>query len=247
MHSLTIIAHRGASYDAPENTLPAYKLAWQQGADGIEGDFRLTADGQIVCLHDPSTGRVGDRDLVVSESTLAELRQVDMGIVKGEEWTGTRIPTLAEILALVPEGKRIYIEIKSGLAIVEPLEKALAESGLRPEQIVLISFVGNVISGVKKKMPQYKAHLLSVFPEDKSGKVGTTGLIQRVKTLNADGADVCAHPGLDQAFVQAFHQAGLECHVWTVDDPLIAKQLAEAGVASITTNRPGMLRGEVIP
>lgn len=85
MHSLTIIAHRGASHDAPENTLPAYKLAWQQGADGIEGDFRLTADGQIVCLHDPSTGRVGDRDLVVSESTLAELRQADMGVLKGEK------------------------------------------------------------------------------------------------------------------------------------------------------------------
>ena len=74
-----VIAHRGASYDAPENTLAAFRLAWQQGADGIEGDFYLTADGEIVCLHDSDTGRTGDRKLSVGQSTLAELRKVDVG------------------------------------------------------------------------------------------------------------------------------------------------------------------------
>ena len=238
-----IIAHRGASADAPENTLPAFKLAWEQGADGIEGDFRLTADGEIACLHDPTTGRIGDRPLTVAESTLAELRQVDMGAWKGPEWAGLRIPTLAEVLALVPAGKRIYIEIKSGLAIIDPLEKVLVESGLQPEQIVLISFVGNVISSVKKIMPQFKAHLLSVFPEKQSVAAGAVGLIQRVKTLGANGVDVAVHPRIDHAFVQAFHEAGLECHVWTVDDPVEAQRLTEAGVDSITTNRPGGLCG----
>lgn len=240
---MLIIAHRGASADAPENTLPAFKRAWEQGADGIEGDFRLTSDGQIVCLHDPTTGRIGDRPLTVAESTLAELQQVDMGAWKGPEWAGLRIPTLAEVLALVPAGKRIYIEIKSGLAIIEPLEKVLAESGLEPGQIVLISFVGNVISSAKKAMPQFKAHLLSVFPEKQTGAAGADGLIQRVKTLGANGVDVADHPRLDRPFVQAFHEAGQECHVWTVDDPAEARRLAEAGVDSITTNRPGVLRG----
>lgn len=237
-----IIAHRGASQDAPENTLAAFSLAWEQGADGIEGDFRLTADGEIVCLHDPDTHRVAGIKAVVAESTLAELRQVDVGIQKDLKWEDTRIPTLAQVLVLVPAGKQIFIEIKSGLSIIEPLENVLAESGLQPEQIVLISFVGNVISGVKRKMPQYKAHLLNVFPEDQKREAGVVGLIRRVKALGADGVDVCCHPKLDRPFVEALHEAGLECHVWTVDDPAEAKRLVEAGVDSITTNRPGFVR-----
>ena len=225
-----IIAHRGASADAPENTLAAFKLAWEQGADGIECDVRLTADGRIVCLHDPGTGRVAGRDLIVSESTLAELTQVHP------------IPTLNEVLALVPHNKRIYIEIKSGKAIIEPLEKVLGDSALKPEQMILISFVGNVISGVKKRLPHYKAHLLTVFPEGQTWDAGTANLIRRVKALNADGADVCVDRKLDRPFVDALHEAGLECHVWTVDDPAIAKRLADAGVDSITTNRPGLMK-----
>src|SRR5271170_7325637 len=90
-----VIAHRGASYDAPENTLAAFRLAWQQGADGIEGDFYLTDDGEIVCLHDSDTGRTGDRKLSVGQSTLAQLRTVDVGVSKGEKFRGERIPTLA--------------------------------------------------------------------------------------------------------------------------------------------------------
>jgi len=72
-----IVAHRGASHDAPENTIPAFQLAWQQKADAIEGDFYLTRDNEIVCIHDRTTKRYSDRDLVVAESTLEELRQLD--------------------------------------------------------------------------------------------------------------------------------------------------------------------------
>ncbi len=230
-----IIAHRGASHDAPENTLPAFKLAWEQGADGIEGDFRLTVDGKIACLHDPDTGRVsgGGRSVVVSESTLAELRQVHP------------IPTLEEVLALVPQNKRIYIEIKSGKDIIEPIEKVLVESGLKPEQVIFISFVGNVISGVKKRMPVHKAHLLSRAPEGGNPEAARENLIRNVQALGVDGVDVCAHPGLDRHFVEAFHRAGLEVHAWTVDDPAEGKRLSDAGVDSITTNRPGYIRSSL--
>ena len=74
-----IVAHRGASRDAPENTIPAFKLAWEQGADAIEGDFHLTKDGNIVCIHDGNTENVSNTNLVVRESTLAELRKLDVG------------------------------------------------------------------------------------------------------------------------------------------------------------------------
>ncbi|MFM1902441.1 MAG: hypothetical protein RLZZ440_341, partial [Planctomycetota bacterium] len=74
-----ITAHRGASYDAPENTLAAFRLAWEQGADAIEADFRLTSDGQIVCVHDADTERVAGVRHVVAETPLAELRALDAG------------------------------------------------------------------------------------------------------------------------------------------------------------------------
>ena len=78
-----IVAHRGASSDAPENTLPAFRRAWELGADAIEGDFRLTKDGRIVCIHDKDTKRVADAKLVVSDATLAQLRTLDVGGAHG--------------------------------------------------------------------------------------------------------------------------------------------------------------------
>ena len=74
-----LVAHRGASADAPENTIPAFQLAWEQGADAIEGDFHLTADGHIVCIHDEDTQKVAGKKLIVPESTLADLRKLDVG------------------------------------------------------------------------------------------------------------------------------------------------------------------------
>ncbi len=111
-----VVAHRGASHDAPENTLPAFRLAWEQGADAIEGDFFLTKDGHIVCTHDRMTGRLnpGKVKLQVADSTLAELQALDVGSWKGETWRGERMPTLAEVFATVPAGKRILIEVKCG-------------------------------------------------------------------------------------------------------------------------------------
>ena len=74
-----IVAHRGSSFERPENTLPAFELAWEQGADAIEGDFLLTKDKQIVCIQDHSTKHLANRNLVVGESTLEELRELDVG------------------------------------------------------------------------------------------------------------------------------------------------------------------------
>ena len=106
-----VIAHRGASHDAPENTLEAFRLAWEQGADAIEGDFRLTADRRIVCIHDATTARTGDRTLRVSRSRFDALRRVDVGAWKGARWRGASIPSLEEVLACVPAGKRLFIEL----------------------------------------------------------------------------------------------------------------------------------------
>jgi len=97
-----IIAHRGASHDAPENTLAAVNLAWQQNADAVEIDVHLSRDGQIVVIHDENTRKTAGLNKNVSEQTLAELRRLDVGRWKGRQWAGEKIPVLAEVLGALP-------------------------------------------------------------------------------------------------------------------------------------------------
>lgn len=125
-----IVAHRGASHDAPENTLPAFQLAWKQGADAIEGDFHLTKDGKIICIHDYDTKRVAGTKLIVKDSTLEQLQALDAGKWFRAEFKGTRLPTFAEVAATVPDGRKFYVEVKCGPEIVPALLRGIIESGL---------------------------------------------------------------------------------------------------------------------
>src|SRR5438552_9814499 len=111
---MEIIAHRGASHDAPENTLASVNLAWRQHADAVEIDVQFSKDGKLVVIHDNSTRRTGRVNKKVSEQTLSELRRLDVGRWRGRTWSGQRIPTLDEVLATVPHGKRLYVELKCG-------------------------------------------------------------------------------------------------------------------------------------
>ena len=95
-----IIAHRGISFDLPENSLPAFNASWDKGVDGIEGDFHLTKDGAIVCIHDDDTQRVCNQKLIVKDSTLEELKALDLDY-KGTENLQIKIPTLAEVLKVI--------------------------------------------------------------------------------------------------------------------------------------------------
>jgi glycerophosphoryl diester phosphodiesterase len=242
-----IIAHRGASHDAPENTLAAYKLAWEQDADGIEGDYRLSRDGKIVVSHDTNTARMGDKNLVVAQSTFEELRQVDVGRKKGAAWKGERIPTIEEVLAVVPTGKKIYIEIYEAREV--PLVKeALAQSKLRPEQVTVISFTESAVAAAKKEISGIKTLWIKAPKKNKrTGELQPTveQLLATLKKVNADGIDCSASEAVDKAFVSQFQKAGFEFHVWTVDKAEEAKRLAGYGVKSITTNRPKFIREQL--
>ena len=241
-----VIAHRGASYDAPENTLAAFRLAWKQGADGIEGDFYLTEDGEIVCLHDPDTGRTGDRKLSVGQSTLEQLRTIDVGISKGEKFRGERIPTLAEVLAVVPAGKRIFIEVKCGPQILPALKRNLHQSHLLPEQIAIISFHRSVIEAVRKELPEMRAYWLYSMPapnEAKWTRFDPAPVLETLHEIGASGLDLGAEKGrVTKDEVAQLRSAGYEFHCWTVDDGPLAREYQTLGVDSITTNRPALMR-----
>jgi len=238
-----IVAHRGASRDAPENTIPAFELAWQQGADSIEGDFRLTRDGEIVCIHDKDTKRVAGRKLVVGESTLAELRELDVGTSRGEKFEGTTIPTIAEVFSTIPDGRKIYIEIKCGAEIIPPLLEEIEKSGLADEQIVVICFDRDVLRHIKTSAPQYKTSWLCSIKRDKSGKTRPSldEVLGVLGEIDADGFSF-GKDGVDRAFVEGIIAGGYEPHVWTVDNIETAARMKAWGVLSITTNVPGAVR-----
>ena len=244
-----IVAHRGASHDAPENTLAAFRLAWERGADAIEGDFFLTQDEKIVCIHDEKTKRTSGEEHLVSASTLAELRRLDVGRWKDPRWAGERIPTLDEVLATVPDGKKIYIEIKCGPEIVPHLPAALKRSGLKPEQTVVISFNEKVIAETLRQLPGIKAYWLAGFrrnPNTNDYEPKIESLLETLDRLRSHGLDVQANRDLvDAEFVKRLRERRLEFHVWTVNDPADARYFQSLGVDSITTDRPAFLRREL--
>src|SRR5258706_7289864 len=109
-----IIAHRGASHDSPVNTLAAVQLGWKQRADAVEIDVQFSKDNHIVVIHDDTTRKTGGLRRKVGEQTLAELRTLDVGRWKDARWRGEKIPTLAEVLATIPDQRRLFVDIKCG-------------------------------------------------------------------------------------------------------------------------------------
>ncbi|MFH0944659.1 MAG: glycerophosphodiester phosphodiesterase [Planctomycetota bacterium] len=245
----TLIAHRGASHDAPENTLAAFKLAFELGADGIEGDFYLTADGQIVCIHDADTERTAGVKLEVARSTLAELKALDVGSWKDPRFAGERIPTLRAVLAVVPHGKKLLIEIKCGPEILPALERELAKASVPRGQIAVISFDAEVLRFAKSRLPDLSTYWLTSYQRDQETRELHPTLDEVLATLKRTGADALDTKDdpavVDQPFVEALHKAGYGVHAWTVDDPDAARRLCALGIVSITTNRPDHLRKEL--
>lgn len=240
-----IIGHRGASRDAPENTLASFRLAFEQGADGIEADFRLSRDGRIVCLHDAGTSRTAGQDLTVGAATLPELQQLDVGAWKGPAWAGERIPTLREVLSELPPGKKLFIELKSGAEIIPSLAADLAEATLSPEQIRFLSFDAELVRSLKERLPQYRACWLTDYRWRGAWRPSLPELMAGVRGSGADGLASRDRGILDLAMVRQLKEQGLEIHVWTVDAVSAARRLCELGVDSIMTNRPGRLRASL--
>jgi len=244
-----IITHRGASFDAPENTLAAFRLAWQQNADGAEGDFQLTCDGQIICMHDLTTGRTASADRVVSQSTFDELRKLDVGIWKHPRFTSEPIPTLDEILALLPPRKLFFIEIKCGPEILPPIREAIARSNASTDQLRILCFDAAVIATAREMLPAIRAHWLvdySIVPATNAKTPTPQAILKTLREISASGFNSHADTAvLTAKFVTELHAAGFEVAAWTVDDPSLAGQLTRAGVEFITTNRPGWLREQL--
>jgi glycerophosphoryl diester phosphodiesterase len=248
--AVEIIGHRGASHDAPENTVASVNLAWQQGADAAEIDVYLTKDRRVIALHDKTTKRTTGKDWKPAERTLAELATLDAGSWKGAQFAGEPIPTLEAVLDTVPEGKRLFIEIKCGPEVVPHLQTVLAASPKSPAQIVLIAFDLPTISELKRRMPKIPAYwLYGTTPrvDKETGRVSDRPdeLLAKCWAAGLDGLDLKYDSALSSNFINRMKAAGMELYVWTVNEPAVARRLAKLGVAGITTDRPQWLREQM--
>jgi len=242
-----ITGHRGASYDAPENTLAAFKLAWDQGADAIEGDFYLTADSQIICIHDADTMRTAGVKLVVANTMLDELRGLDAGSWKGAAFKGEKLPTFAEVLEHIPPGKRFVVELKTGPEIVPVLAKEIERLQPDPASLLIIAFNTDTVAACKETMPEIAVHWLTSFkkPNGIRGWTPTAEqIVQTVKRIGADGVGMSGERAvIDRDFITALTSGGVkEFHVWTIDSPADARYFQNLGAVGITTNRPAFIR-----
>ena len=233
------VAHRGASYLAPENTVAAANMAWMSGADAVEVDIRLSADNRIMVIHDRDTKRTCDNrnNFVIKNTPSAILRDLDAGIWKGEEFKGEKIPFLYEIIETVPEDKMLVVEIKCGSEVLPHLQRCIEKTG-KKDQIIFISFGWETIINTKNLFPYNKCYWLS------SVKPGLKNKIKKAATIGLDGVNL-HYKIINGKIVKLANDHGLEVLAWTVDDPDETKRLIELGVSGITTNRPAWLKEQM--
>jgi len=245
--SVEIIAHRGASFDAPENTLAAMNLAWEQNADAIELDLWLSRDGRLVVFHDADAKRIAGVPRKIADLTWAEVQQLDAGSWKNAQFKGERIPTLEFILMTIPKGRRAVLEIKCGPEIVPELKRVLAASKRSPRELAIISFNFESLKASRETFPEIEHYFLHSYKKDPAtGKFPELKpLIARAQAARFHGLNLHFDWPVDDRFVREVKSAGLKMLVWTVNDAAVAKRLASAGVDAITTDRPGWLREQL--
>lgn len=249
--AVEIVAHRGASFNsaakeyAPENTVAAAKLAWEMNADGVEIDVYLTADKRVMLMHDESTSRTtaGASNLLMNDTTSTELRKLDVGAWYHSRYSGEKIPFIEEVIATVPDGKYLVVEIKDKPETVKYLSEIFNATGKRA-QMKIISFKKDVCVASAELMPDVPVYYLrGAFKDEATGKYLDHPLdyVALAKECKLTGLDV-SYTGTTPAFCKAVLDAQLGLWAWTVDSPTEAKRLAALGVQSITTNVPDLIR-----
>lgn len=254
--SIQVVAHRGASDDAPEHTLAAYRKAIEDGADALECDVRLTADGHLVCVHDRRVNRTSNGRGAVSALELADLAALDFGSWKDREespdWDPvpgelTSVLTLERLLELFTEvratGRPLQLAIETkhptrwAGQVEERLLHLLNRFGLaappadEPSPIRIMSFSGRSLHRVRAAAPALPTVYLMQFvsPRLRDGRLPAGSRI-----AGPGMRIVRSHPG----YIERLHRAGHRVHVWTVNEPADVELCAELGVEAIITNRP---------
>jgi glycerophosphoryl diester phosphodiesterase len=229
-----VIAHRGASAVAPENTLAAFRLAVEQGADFVELDVQESADGEVLVIHDADLMKVGGSPLKVWETAAATLRSIDVGSHKGARYAGERVPTLAEALTVLKGRSKVIIELKS-YGHDERLEERVAgivEAAGMEGDCVTMSLDHDMVRTMKRIRPAWRSGVL---------------VAKAIGDLTGLGADFLAVEArmASRRFVRKAHRAGQDVFVWTVNDPAWMLAAMSSGVDGLITDHPDVAREAV--
>jgi glycerophosphoryl diester phosphodiesterase len=232
------IAHRGASAAAPPNTLAAFEKALELGADGIEFDVRLCADGVPVVIHDATVDATTDGSGRVANMTLAQLKELDAGSHFDPSFAGERIPALMEVLEAVGEQLLLNIELKSGALLGARLEQAVVDVIERcalAERVLISSFNPLALRRIQKIAPNLATAWLYVAATRPS-----RGFATRI-SLKPYAAIHPHHALVDERTMRWARRHNCRVHVWTVDDVVEMRRLIGCGVDGIITNLPDLL------
>lgn len=231
-----VVAHRGNSAFAPENTLAALLQAVELGADAVEVDLRLSADGEVVLLHDATLGRTTDAaDVPVAALGAAEIRRADAGSWKSPEFAGERVPLLREALELLAGRCRVFAELKVR-SLAGPLARLAAETGTLGQLTVLTwDKHPEDLADVRRFLPGVPVLELGDAPPDPG-----PGYFAAKRAAGLAGLD-CKFSTVTPAFTAAARAAGMPVWVWTLNEPRDMRTAVSCGSAGITTDNPGML------
>jgi glycerophosphoryl diester phosphodiesterase len=221
------VAHRGASADRPENTIPAFELAIEQGADVIECDVRATADRELLILHDPTVDRTTTGSGPLREMTADEARSLDAG-------DGETIPALADVLEVARGRVRVNVDLKEA-DIVDEAVAIIESAGMLPA-VTFISFLPEVWERLGRVAPESPViHLV-----DSAAGLASLAMGEAGSQSVATGVGV-PHEIVNEAMVDRMHRHGYGVFAWTVDDEDEMRRLIDCDVNGIVTNRPGLL------
>lgn len=229
-----VIAHRGASAYAPENTMRAFELAARQGADMCELDVQRTADGVLVVFHDDTTARWETQGRPVTHCTLADLQQIDIG--------GERVATLAEVCVFARErGMQLNVELKArgiGADVVRLLRNEQVI-----DQTLISSFWDEALAEIAAIDPDLPRALLMGIPTFRPDvRLRESWPFLELKRIGAVAwHPACQIPLLDHV-LPIVRRAGYRVHVWTVNDPDEMRRFLRVGVDGIITDTPDVLR-----
>ena len=228
---VVVIAHRGSSATAPENTLAAFRLAIEQGADYIELDVQESADGEVLVVHDSDLMKIGGGPTKIWEATAAELRAVDIGSHKGPQYSGERVPTLAEVLAVCKGKVRVIVELKSYGHDQKLQERvaAIVEAAGMADQCVYMSLDHTMIDRMKRLRPSWRCGVLAAKARGD------------LTSLHADFLAVEVRVGTGR-FVRRAHRAGQDVYVWTANDAAWMLAATSRGADGLITDKPDLAR-----
>jgi glycerophosphoryl diester phosphodiesterase len=226
-----VIAHRGSSVAAPENTLAAFRLAIEQGADVVELDVQESADGEVLVVHDSDLMKVAGDPRKIWEATAAELRAIDIGSRAGPQFAAERVPTLAEALAVCKGRAHVIVELKSYGHDQELEERvaAIVEAAGMEADCSYMSLDHYMVGAMKRLRPKWRVGVLAAKA------------LGDLTSLDADFLAVEARMA-NPRFVRRAHRAGQDVYVWTVNDPVWMLTAMSRGVDGLITDRPDLAR-----